>query len=374
MRRPSTAFGLALLLTLPLLAPGAPAKPEAAAKTDWPLFRANPGQTGVAGAALPAKLEVLWTFKTGDPIEGSVAVAGGVVYLPSMDEHLYAIDLLTGRAKWRYKSAPFKAAPVVRKDLVYAGDVDGGFHCVGAAKGDKKWVFDAGGEIGGANFFGDSILVSSHDEHLYCLTMEGKQSWKFKTDGPVYGAPAVADGKTFLVGCDSQLHVIDVAKGKELSSTALGGQTAATAAVVGDQLFVGTMKNEVRAIDWKKGAATWTFKPTRRQAFYASAAVNEKLVVIGCRDGRVYALSRAGGKEEWSFPTGNKVDSSPVIAGSRVVAGSLDRNLYVLDLASGKELQRLGLDGPVLASPVVVDGKVLIGTQKGTLYCLGAKK
>jgi outer membrane protein assembly factor BamB len=360
-----------LLLTLPLLARGADSEP--AGKADWCFFRGNPGQTGVARSALPARLEVLWTFKAEDAIEGAVAVAGGVVFVPSMDEHLYAVDLARGKQKWKYKATSFKASPVVRNGLVYAGDLDGGFHCLSADKGEKRWVFEAGAEVGGANFFGESILVSSHDENLYCLTRDGKQRWKFKTEGQVYGAPAVADGKTFLVGCDSQLHVIDVAKGKELRSTELGGQTAAAAAVLGSELYVGTMKNEVRAIDWKKGAATWTFKSPRRQGFYSSAAVTDKLVVIGSRDGWVYALDRKTGKEKWSVPTGGKVDSSPVVAGSRVVVGSADGRLYVLDLASGKGLQRVSLDGPVVASPAVVGGKVLIGTQKGTLYCLGAK-
>ena len=63
----------------------------------------------------------------------------------------------------------------------------------------------------------------------------------------------MAGDRTFVAGCDSALHVIDVKTGKELTSVDLGGQAAATAAVVGDQLYVGTMANEVQAVDWKKG-------------------------------------------------------------------------------------------------------------------------
>jgi outer membrane protein assembly factor BamB len=346
-----------------------------AGKKDWPVFRGNAEQTGVASSALPARLTVLWKFSASDPIEGAVAVANGIVYAGSLDEHLYAIDLLTGKQKWKYKAGPLKAAPAVRGDAVYAGDLDGNLHCVDT-KGAKRWTFEAGAEIGGINFWRDLVLFTSHDEHLYCLTKDGKQRWKFKVDGPVYGAPAVAEGKTFLVGCDSRLHVLDIATGKELRAVELGGQTGASGAVWGEQLYVGTMRNEVKAIDWKKGSVTWSFRA--RQAFFSSAAVTERDVVVGCRDNRVYALARKGGKQRWSFPTGGQVDSSPVIVGGRVVVGSLDGNLYVLDLANGRQVQRVALDGPgtgpVRASPVVVDGRVLIGTQKGTLYCLGAKE
>jgi outer membrane protein assembly factor BamB len=217
-------------------------------------------------------------------------------------------------------------------------------------------------------------LFTSHDEHLYCVSKDGKLRWKFKTDGPIYGCPAVTDGKTFLVGCDSQMHVIDVGNGKEIRSVELGGQTGASAAVLGDVLYIGTMGNVVKAIDWKKGEVAWTFKPGRNaQAFFSSPAATNKYIVIGSRDRRVRAIDRLKGNAVWSFPTGDKVDSSPVVAGNKVVVGSLDGNLYVLDLDTGKEIQKIALDGPISGSPVVLDGKVLIGTQKGTLYCLGAK-
>jgi outer membrane protein assembly factor BamB len=369
-RRDRLALGVLLLASAALAAPAEPP-----ARNAWPVSRRSAEQRGVASSTLPDKLEVLWTFKTDDAIEGAVAVKGGVVYAGSMDENLYAVDLASGKRRWKYKGGPFRAGPAVRGGSVYAGDLDGVLHCVDAAKGTKVWAFEAGAEVGGINFHDRSILFTSHDEHLYCLSAAGKQLWKFKVDGQIYGSPAVAEGKTFLVGCDSKLHVLDVARGKELRAVDLGGQTGASAAVRADRLYVGTMRDEFLAIDWKKGSLAWTYTPEKRSpGFFSSPAVTDSLVVVGCRDNLVHAIDRKTGKESWTFPTRNKVDSSPVVAGGRVVVGSLDGNLYVLDLASGKLLQRLALDGPVNASPVVVAGKVLIGTQKGTLYCLGARK
>jgi outer membrane protein assembly factor BamB len=372
MIRRAYPTGLVLFVVLALSTLVLAAPVPGAGKGDWPVFRGNAGQTGVAASRIPDKLTVLWTFKTDDAIESAVAVVDGVVYLGSMDEHLYALDLASGRVKWKYKAGPFKAPPAVANGAVYVGDLDGVFHCIGTQKGEKRWTFEAGAEVSGANFFKDSILFASHDETLYCLSKEGKRRWKFRTEGPIYGTPAVVDGKTFLVGCDSRLHVIDVDKGKQVRSVDLGGQTGASAAVVGDLLYVGTMKNEFLAIDWKKGVRSWTYRG--RKEFFASAAVTEKLVVAGSRDNRVHAIDRKTGKPVWSHLTRDRVDSSPVIAGTRVVVGSYDRNLYVLDLDSGRERQRVGLDGKISASPVVVGERVLIGTQNGTLYCLGAKK
>ncbi|MFO0929707.1 MAG: PQQ-binding-like beta-propeller repeat protein [Gemmataceae bacterium] len=353
----------------------AAANPAPVPKGVWPVFRGTTEQTGVARSSLPTKLDVLWTLKTEDAFENAVAVADGTVFAGSMDEHLYALDLATGKVRWKYKAGPFKAPPAVRGSRVYVGDLDGVFHCVDAEKGTKVWSFDTGAELGGANFHGDDVLVASHDEHLYCLSNAGKLRWKFKTDGPIYGSVAVADGRTFLVGCDSQLHILDIATGTQERSVDLEGQTGATAAVVGDILYIGTMKNEVRAIDWKKGAPLWTFKPGRNaQAFFSSPAVTDRQVVVGSRDNRLYCIDAKKGDKVWAFATGGRVDSSPVIAGTRIVVGSLDGKLYVVDRTSGKETAQIELDGPIVASPVLVDGRLLIGTEKGTLYCLGARK
>jgi glucose dehydrogenase len=365
-------FAASILFAVPR---GERAPAAEGSKNDWTVFRGNPLQTGVASSAVADELQEVWKFETKDSIESAPAVADGVVYVASMDENLYALNLADGKLKWQYKGAPFKASPAVNGNSVYAGDGDGKFHCVDAVNGNKRWVFETGGEIvGGANFFGDLILVGSYDETLYCLTRDGKEKWQFKTQGPFNGSPAVADGRTFVAGCDSNVHVIDIAKGSELTAVDLGSQSGATAAVGGESLYVGTMGNQVQAINWKKGAVEWTFQPAKRaQPFYSSAAVTADLIVIGSRDKRIYALDRKAGTERWSFATDGRVDSSPVVVGNRVFCGSLDGRLYVLDLTTGKQLKKIELDGPVSGSAAVAAGRLLIGTQKGTVYCFGPK-
>src|SRR5947209_2792081 len=95
----------------------------APAAGDWPLFRGNAMQTGRADVALPDKLEVLWQFKgqAKDSIAGAPAVVAGTVYVGSEEENLYALDLASGKEKWRYNvpKSGFRASPAVYKDAVY---------------------------------------------------------------------------------------------------------------------------------------------------------------------------------------------------------------------------------------------------------------
>ncbi|GIW78747.1 MAG: hypothetical protein KatS3mg105_0554 [Gemmatales bacterium] len=346
------------------------------ADKDWPVFRGNSLQTGVARQPLPDKLQILWQFKTQDAIEGSAVIADGVVYVGSYDQNLYAIDLQTGNLKWKYQAGPIKAAPGVYKGLVFVGDMDGGFHCLDARTGKKKWTFKTGGEItAGPNFVDDAVLVGCYaDETLYKLSLDGKVLWKFKTEGPVNGSPAVVGKQTFVAGCDSVLRILDIEKGKEQAKVDLDGPAGASAAIAGQHLYVGTMNNEFLAVDWKNAKIEWRYRAARNaREFYASAALSEDLVVVGCRDKRVHAIDRKTGKPVWNFQTKGRVDSSPVLAGGRIYVGSLDGHLYVLDLRKGNLIAQFKLGDAISASPAVAAGRLVIGTEDGVVFCLGAK-
>ncbi len=346
----------------------------AALAADWPGFRGGAEQTATVKEALPDTLAEVWTFKAGSAVESTAAIVGGVVYVGSMDGKLFALDLANGKPKWQTEVGAIKAPVGAHGGKVFAGNDDGLFHCVDAAKGEVTWKFNAEAEVtSGIAFVGESVLFGCGDEWLHCLNRtDGKPTWKFQVaGGPVYGTPVIANGKTYAAGCDSALHQLDVATGKELRTAQLGGQVGASAAVAGRQLFVGTMTNNVLAVDLDIMSIKWT--ATKRQPFYSSVAVTDKLVIAGCRDRRVYAFERDTGKDVWSFQTGNRVDSSPVVAGQRVYVGSYDHHLYVLDVATGAELQKIRLDGQIIASPAVSNGRLVISTDKGTVYCLGKK-
>jgi outer membrane protein assembly factor BamB len=352
---------------------------------DWPVFRGDALMTGVGDAKLPDQLEVRWVFKTGegkksDAIESAPAVVGGVVYVSSLDKHLYAIDLATGKQKWKTKLGYMKASPAVKGGRVYVGDLDGVFYCVSAADGKVVWKFEpeTGGEIhASANFHGDNIIFGSHNSNLYCLSPDGKQVWATPVDGPINAATAVVGDRAFATGCsDGILHVIDLKNGKELGSIDLVGQTLSTGAVSGDRIYVAMESNQVVAADLKTMKKLWTFEPPKRaQPFRSSAAVSQGIVVAGSRDKKVYAIDAATGAEKWSFETADQVDASPVVVGDRVYVGSLseDGNFYVLDLKTGRKVQELELESPVAGSAAVGPDCILVGTDRGLVYCLGKK-
>ncbi len=342
--------------------------------TDWPLHRGNSRQTGVSEEKLPASLGMVWQFKTKNAIEGTPVIVDGTVYVGSADKNFYAINLKTGQQKWKTELGIITSSPGVKGDRVYTGNADGKFFCLKRATGEIIWSFETDGQITAApNFDGDNVLIASQDSVLYCLSKDGKKVWDFHIEGPIYGGVAVADGKTFLAGCDSMMHVLDVKNGKEQGSVDLQGQSGSSAAVYGDHLYVGTMSNQVVSVNLKTLKIDWAFEaPKRKQGFYGSAAVTDDLVVIGSRDEKVWGIDRKTGKRRWDFLTDHKVDGSPVIVGDRIFVGSFDKHFYVLD-TKGQRVADHELDSAILGSCAVGEGHVVVGTEKGTVYCFGAK-
>src|SRR5688572_5028175 len=108
---------------------------------DWPQFRGSPSLTGVSTAKPPAKPRVLWTYTAGDAIESSAAIAAGVVYVGVGNGELVALDLASGKLKWKYKAADLigESSPAIADGVVYIGDLDGVVHAVNAADGKPLW-------------------------------------------------------------------------------------------------------------------------------------------------------------------------------------------------------------------------------------------
>lgn len=347
-------------------------------QADWPLARGNTAMTGATMQALPHPLHERWQFRTGDAIEGPPAIADGRAYVASLDKHLYALELETGKLRWKTRLGPLKSSPTVHQGRIYIGDLDGQFYCLDADKGEVLWRFAADGEIhAAANVHNDRIIFGAHDSRLYCLDKNGKKVWTVQIDGPINAAAPIDGDLAFATGCsDGVVHIIDLRVGKEVGTIALGGETVSIPAVVAGRLYVTMISNQVVAADVRKREKIWAFEPPRRaMPFYSSPAVAANLVVAGSRDRKVYALDGATGKRIWDFAAEGQVDASPVIAGDKVYVGCLSRDghFYVLDLKTGAKLQEILLESPVGSSAAIGPECLLVGTDRGVLYCLGRK-
>ena len=138
----------------------------------------------------------------------------------------------------------------------------------------------------------------------------------------------------------------------------------------------------------------WTF-PTGNRVV-SSPVMHAGILYFGSDDGSIYAVQAATGRQLWKRATKGPVPSTPAIAGDLLYATSYDGHLYSLDLRNGavrwkfatageRHFEAKGLHGwtpakqtffdpfdVFLSSPVVVNGSVFFGSGDGHLYALDA--
>lgn len=367
---------------LTALAAAALACGQAPAPGEWPQFRGNPQLTGVASSALPANLRLIWNWDAGEAIESSAAISGGTVYVASMAGELVALELATGKLKWRYKTGAEvgESSPAVAAGAVYVGDLGGVIHAVDAASGKPLWTFKTAAEVKSSPVIvQDKLLIGSYDSHLYALDARtGKLLWKFQTTAQVHSTPATAGGVTFVTGCDEIFHAIRVSGGKQDYQIPSHAYTGASPALTPGMAFFGTFDNQVLGVSLAQKKVVWRYEhPSRKFPFYSSPAVFANRVYVGGRDKMMHALDARTGRSLWAFMTRSRVDSSPVYVRGvqgrrdRVFFGSNDGRLYALDALTGAKVWDYETGGGLSASPAVASGLLVIGSQDGKLYAFG---
>jgi outer membrane protein assembly factor BamB len=76
---------------------------------------------------------------------------------------------------------------------------------------------------------------------------------------------------------------------------------------------------------------------------------------------------------KWSFETGGRVVSSPVVAGNKLFIGSDDSTLYALDVEDGSLLWKFQTGGRVSSSAAVDENRVYVISFDGFVYCVDAE-
>lgn len=207
----------------------------------------------------------------------------------------------------------------------------------------------------------------------------------------MHPTPAISGGLVFTGGCDSMLHAVDAATGRERWRAELGSAVAtgptcfeAESPPAGRQGFVGkgfealvaigTLDGEVAAFTVRDGKEVWR-RRVEGESFYGSPAFARCVLVFPGRNGGVYGLDAGTGEEKWRFRSREGFDASPAVCcdpkgGARVYATCKDGRLYVLDLAAGRELWRFEAGGSIECSPAIGEGALVFGDESGTIYCL----
>ena len=236
----------------------------------------------------------IWQVRTDGMISGGGTIVGDTVYVGSWDNNVLALDLKTGREKWRYFTNWYvQTAPVVdaAKHVLYTNAHDHMGYAIDVLNGSLIWKQRVTFQVGYPNngppcLDGDRLFMAVHPAHFLCAeAASGKRIWHAETGANVSGC-TVIDGK-IITGTREGLTAFNAADGKEIWKFAeKAGVARCTPAVAGNAVY------------------------------------------FCSRNGKVYALNLDDGAKLWEHATGGPIDGSPAIAGGRLYVTSCDGKLY----------------------------------------------
>ena len=333
------------------------------------MFRGNLAHSGVYDSAGPAEFHnVKWTFHTGAAIVASPAIADGVVYIPSMGGHLYAVDQETGKEKWNFKSSmPIASSPAVAGGLIYFVSSGGALDALDAATGKVKW-----------------FLPTEYERKFEAKNLHGYPSAAQTMPDPwdmFTSSPAVANGKVFFGSGDGNVYAADAQTGVLQWKFRTQNVVHASPAVVGNTVYIGSWDSYLYAIDAETGQQKWAFKTGEDPAihnqvgFQSSPTVVDGVVYVGCRDAHVYAIDAVTGREKWDYPTSKSwVIGTPAVRDGVVYVGTSDSSRFMaLDAKTGRLRFNFDAKSYMFSSPALAGDLAYVGDHNGRLYAINIK-
>lgn len=192
-------------------------------------------------------------------IESSVAVHGDTVIVGSGRGKVYYLDKNSGFLLAEFETGDdTDSSPLVDPATgdVYIGkqrdftDRPGGLYKLGP-DGRELWFFpvDATGIYSSAAFYGNTVLVTADDGYLYAVYKEsGDEAWKAPMPANSWSSPVVIGDRVLTADYAGALTLFDAATGLRIWHKRLPGYIVATPAVWGGIIVVGCRDGYIYAL------------------------------------------------------------------------------------------------------------------------------
>jgi outer membrane protein assembly factor BamB len=313
-------------------------------------------------------LKPIWKYAAGTSDISAPVIDSSILFVGSDDGNIHAIDITSGKLKWKYQTNGKVDTPTAKNGAVYAGSFDNNIYALDY-KGNLIWQYSAGGSTFSPPIVYNNILYGGFDRNIYAIyTINGSLKWKYTTGGLVESAPAISQGILYAGSNDRYVYALDAGNKDMKWMNQTGGSISSSPSVVNGVVYVGSKDNSVYAIDSGNGELKW--KKKTNDWIESSPAVFENSVYVGSDDSTVYSLNTDSGNILWTFNARGRVRAGPVVIRGIVYAGSDDGTIYALDTTTGSLIDSYPAGGGIIS--LALSDNMLFATSKdGYVYAFG---
>ena len=289
-----------------------------------------------------------------DVLGGGIAVGEGVIYATTGYGALAAIELTTGKTKWRISvGAPVRGAPAVAEaeKRVIVLTADNQTLAFDAETGEPRWehrgIRESAGYFSNTSpVISEGIVISAYSSgEVFAIRAEtGSVLW---TDTVVSGVktsasavfsgidadPIVQDGVVVVTSASGHMQASALLNGRPLWQQRLGAHTTPWSA--GNAIFVLTDTNELTALFKREGKVRWATSLGR--------------------------LDHVG--RDITPPL-----HGPILAGNAVLVVSGEGELMTFRPQDGQRLGSYELDGEMASPPIAAGGSLFLISKDATLH------
>jgi outer membrane protein assembly factor BamB len=325
-----------------------------------------------------ARRTAAWKFPTGNAIEANPGAGGGLVYVASTDNSVYAVKAASGQKAWSFQAESATAPPELVGDVVCLSTSAGHFYALRVADGTRVWDLDTSVPATYKRTWavdgGNVILGTDEAPPQAYNAATGVKGVRFSTQQPYVMAMSAAGGILYAIDAFGMAYAFYTATGANiwhnqlLSNDDLPG-TGLT--IDGGSIYVGTTSGALYKIDAASGKVQWTYHPG--SGMESNVIVADGVVYLRDNNGTVHAIRAADKTQVWAKPATATGPYGPAVAGGRVYYTTA-LALQALDAKSGDPVWAFTApnNAELLATPVVTNGLVFIGSYDDGLYAVRA--
>lgn len=301
--------------------------------------------TAFRAAADPGDRRISWLWRARlGPVyrRPGVDEAARTLFVPSADQHLYALDAGTGLIRWRFAAG----APVLSEPLAASA---GQHHYVVFSAGERLFAVDAA---------------------------TGQLAWSGLGRGFSAGRAACDGQRVYTAAADGYARAHDLATGREAwSHRMVSGDRHRVAlysgwdnvVVLGAGVVVVATVSGSQALEAATGALRWTFPGS---TMYPPAVVlGDGTALFTTEQGVVSRVNLADGATVWQASLGARVQNAGLaVAGDSAWVVSADGRLIRVRL-DGHELGSVRYTlAQCFSAPAVVGDTLITGDQDGLVH------